>query len=218
MASCSGDDDARIALVGDSIAQEAAPYLKDIVGEDEVIERHFGGTAPCDWLDLDPQEVATEVIVVSFTGNSHTPCMTDASGEPLRGDALVRRYRTDLAALVDRFRATGARVLLVGQPARGPAAGGQEEVDGINEAYQALAEADGVSYVDAGAALETDDGRFALTMACRPGERECGPDGRNVVRTDDGVHLCPGEALAPCPVYSSGAHRFARAIADAIDR
>jgi len=72
-----------------------------------------------------------------------------------------------------------------------------------------------VAFVDAGAAVETPDGSFAATLPCLPGEAECGPDGTNPVRNDDGVHLCPG-ASGPCPVYSSGAFRFASAIAAAI--
>ncbi|MEQ1786121.1 MAG: hypothetical protein ABL966_03640, partial [Acidimicrobiales bacterium] len=57
---------------------------------------------------------------------------------------------------------------------------------------------------------------FALALPCLPGEVECGTTGRNAVRSDDGVHLCPGTAPTPCPVYSSGAYRFAEAIAAAL--
>ena len=44
----------------------------------------------------------------------------------------------------------------------------------------------------------------------------CGADGSNIVRNDDGVHMCPGTAALPCPVYSSGAYRFATAIVNAV--
>jgi lysophospholipase L1-like esterase len=157
-----------------------------------------------------------DLVVVSFTGNSLTPCMSDGAGGHLRGDALVAKYEADLGALVEGIRKLGAEVLLVGQPERGPNADGIEEVRGINTVYEALAEEDGVALVDAGAAVETDDGAFTADLPCLPEEQECGPSGRNVVRNPDGVHLCPERDQVQCPVYSSGAFRFAGAIADAI--
>jgi hypothetical protein len=214
-----------VVLLGDSLAQEAAPYLEDQLGAGSVVERVFGGTAPCDWLGRDLQATTGRIVVVSFTGNSLTPCMADAHGGHLRAQALVDRYRRDLGTLVGRIRDTGARVLLVQQPERGPdrTAGGsadpdaEVEIAGINAVYADLASAPGVSLVDAGAAVEDPDGAFAASLPCLPQERSCGPDGRNAVRSDDGVHLCAGKAAVPCPTYSSGAFRFARAIAKALD-
>jgi len=208
---------ARVVLVGDSIAEEAAPYLKPALGETQLVERDYGGTAPCDWLEADVPANEDDAVVISFTGNSFTPCMEDGAGGHLQGQALIDKYQADLAALVERVRESGAPVVLVGQPERGPGADGADEVAGINDIYRALARDDGVSFVDAGAAVETPDGGYAADLPCLPGEDECGPNGRNAVRSDDGVHLCPGASRAPCPVYSSGAFRFAGAIAEAID-
>jgi hypothetical protein len=150
--------------------------------------------------------------------------MADGQGGHLAGQVLVDRYRADLTALVDRVRADGARVLLVSQPARGPdrTASGPADPDremelaGINRAYAQLAGAPGVALVDAGAAVEGPRGAFAATLPCLPEEEVCGPGGRNTVRSDDGVHFCPGSGTLPCPTYSSGAFRFARAIALAL--
>lgn len=63
------------------------------------------------------------------------------------------------------------------------------------------------------ATVENADGSPAQSLPCVPGEVECESSGWNVVRNDDGVHLCPGLNVNPCPVYSSGAWRFANAIA-----
>jgi hypothetical protein len=210
-----------VVLVGDSLAQEASPYLERQLGDTPLLEQYWGGTAPCDWLGKDLQAAAGRVVVVSFTGNSLTPCMADPSGEFLRGQALVDKYRLDLQQLVEEIRATGATVVVVGQPRRGPAATAGTDADlevaGINAIYADLAQRDGVSFVDAGAAVETPDGDYTTTLPCLPGEVQCGIFGDNAVRNDDGVHLCLGASPEPCAGYSSGAYRFAEAIADALD-
>ncbi|MFL6206019.1 MAG: hypothetical protein ACJ739_11775 [Acidimicrobiales bacterium] len=206
-----------VVLVGDSIAEEAAPYLEDALDGPKLVPRVFGGTAPCDWTVEDVGAHKGDLVVLSFTGNSTTPCMAAPGGGYLQGQALVDKYAKDVAALVGGLRDLGADVLLVGQPERGPGATGAEDVHGINAAYEALADDDGVSFVDAGAAVENEDGTFAADLPCADGERECGKDGRNRVRNTDGVHLCPQRPGGrQCKVYSSGAFRFAGAIADEI--
>ena len=205
-----------VVLLGDSIAEEAAPYLEDEVDGAPVVDRHHGGTAPCDWSADDIPAGQGDLVVVSFSGNSLTDCMSDGAGGFLQGAALVDRYARDLRALVDGIRDRGAQVILVGQPARRPDADGAGNVPRLNHLYEALAEGEGVSYVDAGAALETDDGAFAADLPCLPDEPQCAPSGRNPVRHPDGVHLCPVPSEGGCSVHSSGALRFARAIADAI--
>ena len=110
-----------------------------------------------------------------------------------------------------------ARVLLVGQPVRADTAPGNDVVAGLNTLYADLAAQLGVGFVDAGAALENPDGTFATSLPCVPDEAQCDPSGSNVVRNDDGLHFCPGPpTAAPCDTYSSGAFRFASAIAEAI--
>lgn len=69
-----------------------------------------------------------------------------------------------------------------------------------------------------------DGGRYAHTLPCLPGERCTGrdADGRPVavVRSPHGVHFCPVHTGrgGPCPVYSSGAVRFGRAMAAPVVR
>lgn len=206
-----------VVLVGDSLAQQAAPYLQPLLGDRAFVPQFFGGTAPCDWVGKDLAVTADSVVVVSFIGNSSTPCMANGLGGFLHGTALVERYRTDLTALVAQARAGGARVLLVGQPQRAGIDEVQVEIDGVNSIYLSLVDGAAVSFVDAGAAVEDAFGAFTRTLPCLPGEAACGPDGNNTVRSDDGVHFCPGANPTPCDVYSSGAFRFASAIARVIN-
>ena len=87
----------------------------------------------------------------------------------------------------------------------------------LNAMYASLAAGTrGVSYVDAGAAVESN-GQFTWSLRCLPHE-PCGPNGTDIVRSPDGVHFCPdGNATISvpydvCDVYSSGALRFAGAM------
>lgn len=206
-------------LVGDSLAEQAAPYLGPLIGSKVLVPRFFGGTAPCDWVDDDLQINKDSLVVISFTGNSVSPCMADGAGGHLAGQALRDKYRTDITALLDRAQAAGARALLVGQPVHEDPAS-TEVVDGINAMYSGFSsDRKDVDFVDAGAAVENADGSFAHALPCLEGEASCDPSGSNVVRSDDGLHFCPGSPPAgPCAEYSSGAFRFASAIAAAIDK
>ena len=226
MAACSSTANAppptNVVFVGDSLAEQAAPYLAPLLGSKALVPQFFGGTAPCDWLDKDLQINEHSVVVISFTGDSLSPCMADGAGGHLAGQAIVDKYRADITALVNEARAARARVLLVGQPVHADAAT-TPVVDGINSIYEELSKdsKDGkdVDFVDAGAAVENPDGTFAQSLPCLPGEAECDPSGSNDVRSDDGLHFCPGSPPAgPCPAYSSGAFRFASAIAAAVDK
>ncbi len=185
-----------------------------------LIDKSFGGTSPCNALEADLQISAGSVVVISFTGNSAFACMADDAGGFLQGDALVAKYRADVTALIAIAHTAGARTLLVGQPARAATDPANDLVTAINRMYAELAHSSHVAFVDAGASVENPDGTFALGLPCVPGEQECGSDGTNVVRNDDGVHFCPGPPTqtVDCPVYSSGAFRFANSIATAAHR
>lgn len=205
-----------VILVGDSLAEQAAPYLQPFFGPKILARRVFGGTAPCDWLGKDLEIGATSVVVISFSGNSLTSCMTDGAGAQLHGQDVVAKYRLDMTALIAEALYVGANVLLVGQPVHAGSLASNDVVTGINAMYRDLAAARDVSFVDAGAAVENPDGSFASTLPCLASEPRCVLSGRNVVRSDDGVHFCPGSGPAGlCPGYASGAFRFAKAIEQA---
>lgn len=207
-----------VVLLGDSLLKEALPYLHTELTNLTVVDLAFGGTAACDGLGLLPMLTSGTVAVLSYTGNSLTPCMA-VGGTHLKGDELLAKYHDDVATLVQRSITAGASVLLVGQPVRSESHGGNEIVDDLNAFYEGLADATPtvVHFVDAGAAVEGNDGSFTPTLPCLVGERECGPGGYNVVRSNDGLHFCPGlEAFDDCTTYSSGAYRFAMTIAAAL--
>jgi hypothetical protein len=205
-----------IVLVGDSLMQEASPSIGTLRSDRPVVNRYWGGTAPCDWTSADLYVRSGSIVVISFTGNSLTTCMSDGNGGHLHGQALLDKYRADVATLVNTARAADVWVILVGQPTRGNGALGNDEVEGINAIYRSLAAAPKVAFVDAAAAVENPDGTFAHDLPCAPYEPTCDPSGRNVVRSDDGIHFCPGFHSQPCPAYSSGAYRFAWMIAAAV--
>ena len=94
--------------------------------------------------------------------------------------------------------------------------------------YQEIAAADPahVTYVDAGTAVELPGHTYTDTLPCLEHESCTGPvvDGvhSNVVRSADGGHFCPTEkvndsgVIGGCPVYSSGAYRYANAMVNAL--
>lgn len=210
---------ANVVLVGDSLAEQAAQYLEALVRPATFTPQYFGGTAPCDWVGKDLQITAQSLVVVSFTGNTLSPCMGDGAGGYLEGEAVVDAYRRDVTTLIDLAHDAGAGVLLVGQPVHADSVPGNAIVAGLNEVYADLAEASDVGFVDAGAAVENPDGAFATTLPCLGGEESCDPTGHNNVRSDDGLHFCPGSPPpGPCTTYASGAFRFASAIGEAVHR
>lgn len=205
-------------FVGDSLAEQAAQYLEPLVQPKTLVPQFFGGTAACDWLGRDLQITSESIVVISLTGNSMSPCMSDGAGGPLQGQAAVDKYRTDITALIAEARTAGARVLLVGQPVHADTVLGNDVVAGLNKLYSDLADQPDVAFVDAGAAVENSDGTFAGSLPCLANEAQCDPSGTNVIRSDDGLHFCPGSPPpGPCTAYSSGAFRFADAIAQAVN-
>ena len=205
----------RLVLVGDSLAHEVSPVIRYMTPGKDFVEKFFGGTAPCDWIDADLEATNSTVVVISFSGNSMTPCMIDETGANLIDERLVEKYRTDVGVLIDHATAAGARVVLVGQPVRDPRFDADLEVGGINVMYQDYAAAmPRVSYVDAGGLVENADGRFTDRLPCTDLDTGCAPDGTTLVRSD-GIHFCPVVGTLPCPVWSSGATRFGLGIAAA---
>lgn len=213
----------RVILYGDSLSAQASEHFVDLVGGDaDVTLRVFGGTAPCDWLDtmrFDAEAIEPDAVVIQFAGNAFTPCMRGAAGEGAPPEEIAARYAADLDTATEIFTSAGVPVHLVTTPA---GVGLREPVD-LARVSRELAQRGGrtVEVVDAGEALKDEHGDYPATLPCLPHE---GPehgcaDGRIAVRAADGMHFCddPGGALA-CPGYSSGAWRFARAMAAPLHR
>ncbi len=218
---------ARVALFGDSLAQQAEPYFKRLLAAADTFNTTYysshGGAAICDWLTRMRRMAATlrvEAVILEFSGNSLTPCM---AGLSYYTPAYYAKYRADTMAAISTWVRTGAHVFLIGAPVTRQQ---QESVplwDALNLQYAQIAAADPVhvTYVDAGAAVEGPGGVYSQTLPCLIGEPCTGPvvDGvpSNVVRAADGVHFCPvAEVADACPVYASGAFRFADAMVHAL--
>jgi hypothetical protein len=208
----------RIALYGDSLGMQAAQDFSFMAALQDTVTllRAVAGWAPCDELGEMAQDVTNwrpSVAVFEFSGNNLTPCM---SGYTLSTSSYYTKYLNDTKAAIATFRAAGIPIILIGVP-MDSATNLSANAATLNAMYASLAASTpGVSYVDAGAAVE-NNGQFTWSLPCLPSE-SCGPGGTTVVRSPDGVHFCPdGHATITgtydeCDIYSSGALRFAGAM------
>jgi len=230
----SNNQTVRVGLFGDSLAVQAEPYFNLLIqagGKAKVADFAYGGTAACDWLSKMQTYARTEhpqAVVIEFVGNTFTACMKGClSGS----QAAVTRYCSAISTAINVFLELGTHVFLVGTPiTRAEWASHDSNWDALNVAFAALAakHPTGVSYVDAGTAVEGPDHSFVSTLPCLSSEPCTGPTiagvRTNVVRSPDGVHFCPnqvGNAVGVafgCDTYSSGAFRFAAAMADPVIR
>jgi hypothetical protein len=208
-----------VALYGDSLSYQAAPYfhyLASAAGAESLL-RAYGGWAICDDLATMASDAAMlhpNVAVIQFSGNAATPCM---NGLSMGSAAYFQKYQTDAQAAIDIFRSHGIPVLLIGSPLVA-SADRSANVSFINQIYRSLASANpGTNFVDAGQAVLAN-GLFTWTLPCLPFEPCTGPSSLNVVRSPDGVHFCPdGKSTNEgwynfCDEYASGAFRFAAAM------
>lgn len=215
-----------VVLFGDSLAQQAAPDFDRIIegGGVTVADYVFGGTAVCDWLGT-MSRIATarpRAAVLEFTGNTFTSCMKGFSPET---SATISKYCADMESAIRLFLAVGTRVFLAGTPvSHAQWVTHDPHWDALNRAFAALAakHPGAVTYIDAGAAVEGPGGAFTWTLPCLTSEPCVGPTvagvKSNVVRAPDGVHFCPPTLLLGCSGYSSGAFRFATAMAEPVLR
>ena len=199
----------RVVLAGDSITDQVAPYLEWILSRTATIEhRHLWGTATCDWFSENRGDLGLEYLeswqphlyIVDHGGNGITPCMADAAGLPLTGEAYTAKYLADTEYVVELALRTGSRVLLVDQPvSRG------DYRSGTGEIYRSMPvrHPEGlVRFFSTWPAL-TPGGQFVQSAPCEVTEPGC-VDGRGELREPPpNVHL---EAL--------GAWRYAVAIVD----
>jgi hypothetical protein len=203
------DERLRVVLTGDSITDQVAPYLQWILSQASTIEhRHLWGTALCDWFADSGDDLGLEYLeswephlyIVDHGGNGMTPCMADAAGLPLTGEAYTAKYLADTEYVVELASRTGSRVLLVDQPvSRGNLRSGTGEI------YRSMpVQHPGglVRFFSTWPAL-TPGGQFVQSAPCEVYEPGC-VDGRGELREPPpNVHL---EAL--------GAWRYAVAIVD----
>ena len=214
-----------VELFGDSLGYQAEPYLDNFfakAGNYTVSNNTYGGTATCDWLSR-MATASTEhpqAAVLVFSGNAFTSCM---DGVALRSPQYFDLYTVYTEQAIRIFTAVGTHVFLVGTPIDQASVAGWDRLDDI---YRRLAQANplDVTYVDAGAAVESATGRFTKELPCLSIEPSCGANGMDVVRSPDGIHFCPDGTpstrgvTGPCDEYSPGAFRFALAMVNAVTR
>jgi len=214
---------ARVALYGDSLALQAEPYFKRLMAAEDTSNTTYysshGGTALCDWLATMRKMAKTthyQAVMLEFSGNALTRCMAHVG---FYTPAYYAEYRADTMEAIAIWVPTGAHVFLIGAPVTREQQKSVPHWNALNLHYAQIAAADPqhVTFVDAGAAVESPDGTYAQTLPCYIGEPCTGPvvNGvpSNIVRSADGVHFCPvAERRESCPVYSAGAFRFAAAM------
>ena len=215
-----------VVLFGDSLAAQAAPDFDRIIaaGGGSPTNHVFGGTAVCDWLPTMRSVASTHprAVVLEFTGNTFTGCMSGCqAGSP----SAATKYCVDMESAVEVFARAGSKVFLAATPIDyAQAVAGDAHWDDLNRAFATLAAAHPgtVTYVDAGVAVEGPDGSFAWTLPCLASEpctgAAVGGTASNVVRVPDGVHFCPPVKVIGCAGYSSGAYRYASAMATPVLR
>lgn len=221
----------RVLYYGDSIARESQPFFTSRItrsGAATVTAHTFPGTAPCDFSRVmkdDGQRVSQSVVVMSFYGNVLTSCIKSAYrrwSQRATGNTWANTYREQLQQAVGRFPKAIAIFIAVAPTARGQNRG---DYDGLGRRRYAREIADAVAatdrrvtVVDAGAAVNDANGRFSLFLPCAADEpcTSRSQPGQNQVRSNDGLHLCPGthsDYYLRCSRYASGAVRYGEALA-----
>jgi hypothetical protein len=185
----------------------------------------FGGLALCDRLPdmrADLARLHPQVVVLEFAGNSFTPCMRDRNGALLQigTPAYQARWRADLTTAIRLANAAGARLVWASVPVSATPAGAAN-VRWLQTMARSVVAGNPLAQVAPTGDAVLDHGVFAPRLPCLPDEglpQGC-TGGRIAVRAPDGTHFCPIDPRAirgvvgDCPVYSSGARRFAAAVA-----
>jgi hypothetical protein len=213
-----------VLVYGDSLVYETQPYAEQLlrdVGHVDYRVMGAAGAATCDWLPgmrADAARLHPAAVVIGFFGNAFSPCMQDAAGKSVRGDEWLARYRAASLEVLSIFHAPDTTVWF----ATGPISKWADDAhDPWPPRFEAMlrevaASSPRAHVVDSAAAVLWN-GHWARWLPCLDGEPcEGGVDtwGRpvNIVRNVfDNTHFCPAPfpRLDRCPVYSSGAMRFA---------
>ena len=207
-----------VVVYGDSLVWESASEIRAwsaARGYDAVVRFRFGG-APCASFDQMRADRALRpaAVIIAFVGSTqpYNPCV---------GADLDASYRSQIRQWQTLWAGSGARLAWVAVPRIQIDWVEEVQVTMFTEAVRlGIPVADGGRYISPGRA-------WYWTQPCMRGERCVGsqinravPPGRNIVRSSDRVHLCPGapHGLDPCRYYSSGSWRFARALTEPLSR
>ncbi len=221
-----------VGFYGDSFAHSAAEHVNHFLwtgGRLEVVGGVIPGAAICDYLPQiarDTQQHDMFAAILVFSANSFTSCMAKPNGRPLQGRAAIKKFTRDLRKAVKILEAAGVKVYLGTIPeSRGEVLGAKNFHRSINRKLRRVAaKHPNTIVVDAAAAVLDENGDYTETLPCLPNEPCTGgsdDDGNpvNLVRQPDGTHFCSGGygpgievAIETCPVWSSGAFRYAGAL------
>jgi hypothetical protein len=217
-----------VAVYGDSLSWQASGYLAhDFSGATVLTTTHVKpGTSLCDWLPdiaaLTPAD-APNVAILEFVGNA-SACDQSVTAPA----ALAAAYKADLQTAVSSLLADGVHWIVIDEGpivmcTKHPYCYAQFE---LHAAFKAVAATSGSAVVYASAAdrgVETLGGQFTWTLPCLAVEHKvgrCAMGKAETVRQPDGIHFCPvksgGVKMTPCPLYASGAYRFALGFAKII--
>ncbi|MFM7270054.1 MAG: hypothetical protein ACKO2C_00265 [Actinomycetes bacterium] len=224
----------KVFLYGDSILYEAKPALQRASREENltgISVRATPGFAPCDWTDRirhDLEATPRAVAVVETVGNSWTSCMFDRGRRVEPGSpAFYRRYTRDLERIADLAARNDAKlVFLTPFPVASPTFNSVLERIAAIERRTAASRAGRISVSNALTGAVARSGTYAQRLPCLPSETPAmGCSGGTIpVREPTGLHLCPtgyasvNDVFRGCPVYSSGAERFAKALTRLVER
>jgi hypothetical protein len=218
-----------VYLYGDSLMYEAAPTVSARIPGARF--RAWGGMAPCTYrrqLEADLATVHPRIVVLETWGDTGGGCLTPEQ-MVVGSDAYENRIMTDFAAMFTEARAVHAKVLfVVGPPVYG------DPMNRLQLSLVLLAASMHIPYtygprdaVGAATAVPALGGvTYRSTMRCLADETAaegCSrTTGQIAVRSPDEIHFCPrvyanqADYLDGCNVYSSGAYRWGRAIANAV--
>ena len=206
----------RVLVYGDSLTWESTAVIERAIeaqlpGWDAIV-RSFPGTAVCDELARMRADgnLNAGVVVLEFVAVPFSACM--------RGRDSLTAHTADTETALALWESRGVPVVLVGAPR---SVGEPREQIAANAINQYLAGRDGQTFVDAGVLMRDPwTGTYIARLPCLAGEtaeQGCDPGGLINVRNHTG-HFCEVENTSPCPIYASGAERFAAAMAAAAAR
>ncbi len=217
-----------VAVYGDSLLYESAVSVRRGLGSVTKVIDARPGAAVCDLVPVIREQVPRlrpQLVVIETAANGITRCMQSVG--TLGSQPFARRYVDDVGAVIKIARSAGARVLVVEPP---PFGGLNAASDGdlrrlMVRLRSAYAGHSGVQFIAGPRDAVSDRGRFLLTMPCGASESNLPTCRKGQISIRDpafGVHFCPrtyrsdAELRKGCRVYSSGARRFGRALAEAI--
>ena len=187
---------ARVLLVGDSIAHEIRTSLTGLLAQKGIAldTVTFPGLAPCDLAEPAAEAMAArpaEVVIVLFTGNAISPCMSEAS-DPTSAP-YFEKYRADMTSMVATLSPPSGNPadpsnptpdVWVVEPLPYAEASTNQTVAQLDQIFRSIDGIDGA--IPIADLFTTSSGAFAGDLPCLLEDEPC-PTVR--VRSVDDVHL-----------------------------